>query len=446
MKNILAMSVAKTYNLTCEYMIHAFPDRSPYPREDIRFFIPVGPDGIMEGIYYVEHRAICDPDDVAAIKNELEEIDSDLDYYECLIDYNVERNKDFGYEENCKFVFLFLSRLGTIYQPFKQQIRNTKYFSIDEIPVVGMKTKVEPISIGNAWMFGYIEDDYDIYEAMRYKICDIWDTSGKEVKNKIKDNDVVYLYSTSPEKTIKFRGRVKKIVRELSDLDGLPFGAEEIGESTQCVVIEPECEYNDPGITYEELRGHGLKAGPICKRKITDTELVSFLNQYDNTPGNITDWFNEDDEELLSDEEEKVIKDIDNSPLKGEDKRALVNVRINQGIFRERLLKHNPNKCCLCDVESPQLLIASHIKPWSKCEEEERLDKNNGFLMCPSHDKLFDRHLITFDDDGSIRISDYLTENDRKGMGIKPGMRIKLTEGNKKYLEHHRKMFECNKT
>lgn len=60
------------------------------------------------------------------------------------------------------------------------------------------------------------------------------------------------------------------------------------------------------------------------------------------------------------------------------------------------------NRCCLCEMENPEFLIASHIKPWAESERKEKLDVNNGFLMCPNHDRIFDKGYITFDDDGKI--------------------------------------------
>ena len=65
----------------------------------------------------------------------------------------------------------------------------------------------------------------------------------------------------------------------------------------------------------------------------------------------------------------------------GETKDAVIKQRVNQGGFRERLLSRYEH-CVLCQVNEPQLLIASHIKPWNESTPEERLDRDNGFLMC----------------------------------------------------------------
>lgn len=138
-------------------------------------------------------------------------------------------------------------------------------------------------------------------------------------------------------------------------------------------------------------------------------------------------------------EVQKIEEEISSLNVEGESKKAIINVRVNQGKFRESLLNRY-NKCCLCNVKNHELLIASHIKPWVESEPKEKLDVNNGFLMCPNHDRLFDKGYITFDDDGKIIISDRLTENDRESLNVNNKMHIELTltDDNKKYLKFHR--------
>ena len=139
-------------------------------------------------------------------------------------------------------------------------------------------------------------------------------------------------------------------------------------------------------------------------------------------------------------EVQKIEEEITSLNIDGKSKKAIVNVRINQGKFRDLLLKRYNNKCCLCGVKNQTLLTASHIKPWADSEPKEKSDVDNGFLMCPNHDKLFDKGYITFDDDGKIIISDRLTENNRVFLNVDSKMHIEitLTEGNKKYLKFHR--------
>ncbi len=137
---------------------------------------------------------------------------------------------------------------------------------------------------------------------------------------------------------------------------------------------------------------------------------------------------------------EAIEKEIAKPDLSGKEKDAIVKRRVNQNVFRERLLKKY-DKCCICKVENQSLLIASHIKPWTKSEPGEKLDLQNGFLLCPNHDALFDGGYITFDNNGQICISNRLSKMDRIFMNVndETKMNIKLSEGNKKYLEYHRK-------
>lgn len=136
-------------------------------------------------------------------------------------------------------------------------------------------------------------------------------------------------------------------------------------------------------------------------------------------------------------DDSNIITEIENSDLEGVEKEALIKVRINQGVFRDKLLKKY-SKCCLCGVCNSTFLIASHIKPWAESNSIEKLDIENGLLMCPNHDKLFDGGWITFNDEGNIIISSALQQNDKMFMNVKEGMNIELSQKNRKYIEYHR--------
>lgn len=132
---------------------------------------------------------------------------------------------------------------------------------------------------------------------------------------------------------------------------------------------------------------------------------------------------------------------IQQSGITGVEKEVVTKARVNQGEFRKRLLLRY-KKCCLCGVSDSRFLIASHIKPWCDSNPEERVDPDNGFLLCPNHDSAFDQFLISFDEVGKILISDKVQASDRIFLNIRDDMSIELNEGNKKYLEYHRAKFK----
>lgn len=139
---------------------------------------------------------------------------------------------------------------------------------------------------------------------------------------------------------------------------------------------------------------------------------------------------------------EAIIKNEDvekNIPkgLKGYEREAVIKARINQTGFRQSLIRKY-GKCCLCGVKSTALLLASHIKPWKDSNEDEKGDENNGLLLCPNHDKLFDRGLISFNDDGTILISGQLSNTDQILMNVRSDMTIHVDVNMKKYLAFHR--------
>ena len=118
------------------------------------------------------------------------------------------------------------------------------------------------------------------------------------------------------------------------------------------------------------------------------------------------------------------------------EKEQVVKSRIGQSTFKDHLLQREC-KCAICGITDKNFLIASHIKPWSKSTHAERLDVNNGLLLCPNHDALFDKGYISFDDNGQIVISSKLNETTKKYMNINPSIKIKMSKEMKKYMKYH---------
>lgn len=130
-------------------------------------------------------------------------------------------------------------------------------------------------------------------------------------------------------------------------------------------------------------------------------------------------------------------KNDDDLILTGLEKEIISKYRVGQTNFRNNLLSQQ-HKCKICGLRNENFLIASHIKPWSISNEIEKVDTNNGFLLCPHHDKLFDGGYISFKDNGEILISSSLSQSDKILMNINAKSKIKLNSENLKYLKYHR--------
>lgn len=114
-------------------------------------------------------------------------------------------------------------------------------------------------------------------------------------------------------------------------------------------------------------------------------------------------------------------------------------IRIGQEKFRKNLLKHL-KVCPITGIDENRILLASHIKPWAVSTNEERLDIYNGFIFSPTIDKLFDKGLITFENNKELIISPTLSELNIGSIGIIAGKKyLKLPiENRTNYLEFHR--------
>lgn len=133
---------------------------------------------------------------------------------------------------------------------------------------------------------------------------------------------------------------------------------------------------------------------------------------------------------------ESIDQSISNVPNVTE-KDRVVKARIGQGIFKQKLLKRS-FKCEICGLDIPSLLIASHCKPWSKARNEERLDPNNGLLLCINHDGVFDRGLIGFDEDGTILISRSIHKGNYELLNLNKDIKIDISEGQMQYINWHK--------
>ncbi|CAM5420705.1 HNH endonuclease [Rhodanobacter lindaniclasticus] len=117
-----------------------------------------------------------------------------------------------------------------------------------------------------------------------------------------------------------------------------------------------------------------------------------------------------------------------------------VRQRIGQDVFREALMDLWQGRCAVTGLAlPPELLRASHAKPWAKASDIERLDPFNGLLLSIHLDAMFDSGLIAFSDEGALLCSQRLEMVVRSHFGIESGLRLQAhTPGHLPYLAWHR--------
>ena len=121
---------------------------------------------------------------------------------------------------------------------------------------------------------------------------------------------------------------------------------------------------------------------------------------------------------------------------------GLVTSRIGQGAYRKRVIHRWQYQCAVTRFDKIEILIASHIVPWSKATNEERLDVHNGILLSPNYDALFDKHFITFSNEGKIVLSDKIEKSAFEKIGITGKERIDgFSKYNLTYLGRHNEIF-----
>ena len=112
-------------------------------------------------------------------------------------------------------------------------------------------------------------------------------------------------------------------------------------------------------------------------------------------------------EKLIAELQNRTIEieiiDIEDLP-KGEDRETIIKARINQSFFRSTILSSYNLKCCITGLSIPDFLVASHIIPWAK-DNNNRTNPHNGLCLNSIHDKAFDRGFITITPDFKVLVS-----------------------------------------
>ncbi|MBS4913474.1 MAG: HNH endonuclease [Veillonella sp.] len=226
---------------------------------------------------------------------------------------------------------------------------------------------------------------------------------------------------------------IKKINKNTSEIKNI---ADLIGRTPSSVVYKMlNLRYIESQSQNLPEEGKGLSNGGKLDKKV----FFHFLNQWEELTARATEI-----EQKLSGKSMELKDGINFYPIpEGQTREALINIRINQNFFRNTVLNAYNNTCCITGINTPELLIASHIKPWSESDPKtERTNPCNGLCLNALHDKAFDRGLITVDyKDLTIRISETIGDNDTLSW-LKQFDKQKIEEPvrfppNKEFLQYH---------
>jgi putative restriction endonuclease len=129
-----------------------------------------------------------------------------------------------------------------------------------------------------------------------------------------------------------------------------------------------------------------------------------------------------------------------NAQIPETDREALIVARRGQGLFKQRVMEIE-TRCRITGVTNPIHLRASHCKPWRDSNNEERLNGENGLLLTPTIDHLFDRGFISFEDYGALIVSPVAHVPSLNRMGVATDRIINVgtfSDGQKQFLDYHR--------
>ena len=126
------------------------------------------------------------------------------------------------------------------------------------------------------------------------------------------------------------------------------------------------------------------------------------------------------------------------SALSPTERDATVRQRVGQDLFREGLMTLWRGRCAISGVDVPELLRASHAKPWAVSTDAERLDVYNGLLLAAHLDAAFDAGLITVLADGTVDASPALPTHAKAVLQLDTRITVNLSPRHEAYLAWHR--------
>jgi len=204
----------------------------------------------------------------------------------------------------------------------------------------------------------------------------------------------------------------------------------------------PRCYLNSSDENYQLLRTLPLPNTSrlrILKTKVSDRiffelKLVPDFDGYSNRPAEV---------ELASELEKELQTYVPRMPIHTTVEK-MVKVRVGQQRFKRDVLNDCGRICPFTNITDESLLIAGHIKPWAKSNDEEKLDPKNGLLFTPTFDRMFNNGFISFKDDTKLILSPLVSNKTASLLGIRSNMELSIPllgnshKGRRIFMEYHR--------
>jgi predicted restriction endonuclease len=211
---------------------------------------------------------------------------------------------------------------------------------------------------------------------------------------------------------------------------------------------------------------HGVSFTPTIsgkKRSVNSDDIKSYLDVYDRTHSMVTSDYNRGNHRnasyvlaiiklILRQQPDTLstltadLRSILRQCVDRTTEETLIYARVGQGRFRTDVLRIWGNRCAVTGSQTEDAIRASHIKPWSKSTDAERLDPNNGLPLVANLDALFDAGLISFESLGKMLVSPRLSASERQKLGLgELSLTSPPTTETMGYLAYHRdKKFKGN--
>lgn len=271
-------------------------------------------------------------------------------------------------------------------------------------------------------------NEIEIIDKSQKNVCDIINY----INNLINDLDVEVEFKKVREKIQKDTQAVVPVACKEKATNRELISCKQCKKDEILLIFRPDFKREDSK-RYEKFTFKSLND---LKKSGMDleTRILEYYDKISNTSkkqNNQKDVKKEQYKKLYKNLKER-LKNISETEIN-----SIVKRRVGQELLREVLLTKSC-ECKICNMSEEAFLIASHIKPWREATNEDKLDNDNAFLLCPNHDALFDKGFISFDDNGKILISDRVSNESRILLNVCEGKKINLSEGNKKYLKWHR--------